>query len=124
MLQENKRKIILLLAGGVLLQVAGGVIVFHLGKSARTMVAMRSSDVFGLFLVITVFSDLLLAWGLVLLARARGYSGAIVIATWLSGSLMSCFVPVMAIMAFILPVAVLFTLPDKNRRRPRRPPPE
>jgi hypothetical protein len=84
----------------------------------------KGFDALMLCLIVSLFSDLLLVWGFVLLARARGYSWAIVIAAWMCGQLMGCFVVPMTILAFILPMAVLFTLPDKHRFRPKRRPPD
>jgi hypothetical protein len=118
MIQTNKTKIIGLVSLGILLGAAAASVAFVFGHS-RTM-GENEFGIFSLAIGVGFVGTALYLWGLILLAQARGYSGAIVAAASIAGMIMGGVVRALAILILVLPAAIIFSLPDKNRIHVRR----
>ena len=117
MIQKNKARIFVVLSVSLLLRIALDLVVLTRPPWYARWSHDPSGTFFPTLLLTYLATTVFYLWGCVLLANARGYSGAIVAATWVAAAVVGYWIPFVPL---ALPLAVILSSPDKNRIRSRK----
>jgi len=117
MIQKNKPWTFLLLSVSLLMRIGLDVIVFTKPPWYARWAHDPSGTLLPTVLLASFATLALYLWGCILLANARGYSSAVVVAATIMAGIVSFWVP---LVPFAMPLAVILSSPDKNRIHSRR----